>query len=143
MTSVHCPKCRAGRGALEARLEHLENGTVLQTVRCVLCGFRRSRMESRITAARREVLLAANPDPDLVFELGDRSLTDEFGVRRCAVVGCERKLNQQNRSGFCHLHGNGQIQWEKGKRTNPPPLLPAGDGRYMVNPARMTQEVTA
>lgn len=134
MTSVHCPKCRAGRGALEARLEHLENGTVLQTVRCVLCGFRRSRMGSRLTAARREVLLAANPDPDLVFE---------FGVRRCAVVGCGRLLNGGNRSGFCTLHGKRWNNWVNSKRTRPAPYLPAGDGRYMVNPARMTQEVTA
>ena len=140
MTSVHCPKCRAGRGALEARLEHLENGTVLQTVRCVLCGFRRSRMENRISAKRRAVLLAADPDPAAIEH---RQAEANPGDRRCAVVGCDRKLNGGNHSGFCTLHGKRWNNWVNSQRTRPAPYLPAGDGRYMVNPARWTQEVTA
>jgi len=134
VTSVHCPKCRAGRGALEARLEHLENGTVLQTVRCVLCGERRSRALSRYRP------LAADPDPAAIEH---RQAEANPRDRRCAVVGCGRKLNGGNHSGFCTLHGKRWHNWVNSKRTRPAPLLPVGDGRYMVNPARGTQEVTA
>lgn len=40
---MHCRKCNAGKTALVPLTEYLENGSVLQTVLCVICGDRRSR----------------------------------------------------------------------------------------------------
>jgi hypothetical protein len=42
--AIACPKCSATEASLERRTEHLESGTVLQVVRCLVCSFRIERV---------------------------------------------------------------------------------------------------
>lgn len=72
--SVKCPKCRASASHLEARVEILEVETV-QTVRCVLCGWRVNRVApaKKASCAHRDL---------------DRVLVPVEKGTPCVVQGC-------------------------------------------------------
>lgn len=116
MSMIRCRKCGAGRGSLEPIIEHLENGAILQTVRCILCGERRSRVASRyeeLSEARRRIA---------------------YG-KTCGVVGCNVKLSHSNTTGMCKTHGKVLHNWMHSKRLKPAPYVQTTDG-WIPNPER-------
>jgi len=117
MSTIRCRKCGAGRGSLEPIVEHLEGGVVLQTVRCILCGERRSRMVTRYTDLM--------PPEDMAVRSG----------RRCEVVGCNVELSDNNKTGLCKKHGGALHNWQHSKRTKPAPYIQTAEG-WIPNPAR-------
>jgi hypothetical protein len=116
---IRCRKCGAGRGSLEPIVEHLEDGTILQTVRCILCGARRSRAVVRHRALPR---------------LG-RAVAPPKTRRPCAVAGCNAWISPQNKSGFCVRCGHRMRVWQKRGGQTPPPFVQIA-GVWIENPAQ-------
>jgi len=121
---IRCPKCGAGRGSLEPIVETLEDGTRLQTVRCIMCGERRSRIAHRYRAL-----------PD-----GGRLLAPPKNRRPCVVDGCDAWISPQNKSGFCVNCGDLMRKWQKRGQKTPPPFVQI-DNQWFANPD--LQEATA
>jgi len=114
-----CPKCSAGEGALEPITEHLADGTVLQTVRCIRCGERRSRKVNRY----RPLAPTARYTP-------------AKARKPCSVVGCNGWSYPGSKTGLCEYCRSKLCVWLTGQRTKPAPLLQQPDGSWIVNPER-------
>jgi hypothetical protein len=116
MKKLGCPKCHAPASALHFGREILADGTHLQTVLCILCGER----ASRVTPQR--------PTPP--------ARPRYSGSHRCAVIDCPRPLGAHNKSGMCALHAKQLANWKHGQKTRPAPLIHLDAGRWIVNPER-------
>ncbi|WP_027714926.1 hypothetical protein [Desulfuromonas sp. TF] len=124
--SIHCPKCQAGAGALEALVETLADGTTLQTVRCVMCGERRSR----IAPGR----LVENPGRPQVNKSGPKKVLSRATMEAriasvakhsapCAVKGCEGTYYTLTATlPLCKKHRMRLRSWENTQRATAPPV---------------------
>lgn len=133
--SLHCPQCHAGRAALEPIVEHLAVGIIQQTVRCMLCGWRKSRnllgpvIRPQPAAAPRPVKpKASNPN-------------HKNGIKYapCAVAKCPgRYVPARLRGGWplCKVHRQTMWAWAKVPRSTPAPLVEIAPGWWDVNPER-------
>lgn len=122
---VFCKHCKASRASLELIIENLEDGTTLQTVRCIMCGERRSRVVHNYRALPKQGRVVAPP----------RSR------KPCAVEGCDGWVSPQNKSGFCNLCGNMMRQWSRHQNA-PAPFIQVA-GVWITNPARQEAPVCA
>lgn len=105
---IECGNCRAGRAYLEPIVETLEAGGPLQTVRCMLCGWRVSR-----------------PVPGKSYENPRRPQATvlETRTKPCPVAGCgNRYYPRASTYGICSPHADKLRNWEKGKRNALPPV---------------------
>jgi rubredoxin len=81
--SIHCPRCAAGKAALNQTEEILGDGVRLQVVRCMVCGWRAER-----TVARTE----------------DGTMpTTAKKVAACAGCGKEKKISSRGLCGACWM----------------------------------------
>lgn len=140
--SIACGQCHASRGSLEPIVEHLENGAIQQTVRCILCGWRVSR-----TILGPVVTRFPKPEPPPKparapsLSHRDRGLKSANGMKyaTCAVAGCKgRYVPARDRSGWplCRSHRHQMASWSKVPRKTPPPLVEVAPGWWDVNPER-------
>jgi hypothetical protein len=123
---IFCKHCGASRASLEPIIENLEDGTTLQTVRCIMCGERRSRVVHNYRELPKQGRVVAPPRTR----------------KPCVVEGCDGWVSPQNKSGFCNLCGNRMRQWQKRGGKTPPPFIQVA-GEWIINPARKEETACA
>jgi hypothetical protein len=120
MSGLCCSRCGSGVGSLEARVDHLAGGVVLQVVRCLACGWRAEREVPRAVSRRREVM---PPDQD------GSGAKESFNKRSlaCDVPGCAGRYDPTKAHyPLCSFHRLPLAAWERrrqrGKGNGPAPL---------------------
>jgi len=125
--SIQCRKCGASRAALEARIQYTKTDGPVATVRCMLCGWRRSRPVLQEMSAAAQAAAQANPH---------NSLHGSPLRVACGVLGCDKQIDPlRNQSGLCTSHKGRMYRWETGARTRPAPYVQRGD-HWIANPER-------
>lgn len=126
MTTIRCPKCHAGRAHLEALEEHRAGGEHLQTVRCTLCGWRRSRQVTTAPAASAPELPTADrrasPAAVQARASAARAAVEASRVP-CRVPGCPgHYFATHSKLGLCEPHRRKLHGWHQTRRLVPPPV---------------------
>ena len=141
--SIQCPNCRAGQANLEPIVEHLAGGAILQTVRCILCGERKSRsiacpVGSRPQTRQHPAAAPATAAPATAAPQRRRH-SYESNWTRCAVPGCKGQyVPGRSRNGWplCKAHRNRMQGWVRTNQTTPAPLIEIADNWWADNPDR-------
>ncbi len=141
----HCPKCKGGPAYLDAQVDYLEN-LKIQRVRCLRCGYSverevPKRVEER--AARR----ADQPSKEFTVSRkvseSRRKWVAEH-TRTCTVQGCEETYVEGCATyPLCPGHARLWRNWNRTKKTAPPPLFEQGDGTFIENPERRARRRTS
>lgn len=135
--SIQCPNCRAGQANLEPIVEHLAGGAILQTVRCILCGERKSRSVSCPVASRPQT--RPHPTAPATAAPQRRRRSYDTNWTRCAVPGCKGQyVPGRSRNGWplCKDHRSRMQGWVRSSQTTPPPLIEVQPGWWADNPDR-------
>ena len=138
-----CPKCS---GALKCDNQIMIGDGDLyvqeQVVSCILCGWRISRPV--LTPAVREIPIegvkgmVVDTRSNTVRPTFTGSLPQITVGWECAVDGCGTRIDKRrNLSGLCKLCFVAWENWQRGKRTTPPPFIahPYQKGKIQRNPA--------
>ncbi|MGE4337612.1 MAG: hypothetical protein AB7E55_16775 [Pigmentiphaga sp.] len=116
-----CPHCHSSMTHLHALIERLET-TVVQTVRCTLCGWRVSRA---IQPPRLQNI------GGLVAKKTGRP-AGKTGSVACSVVGCTHRPTAGAYLGMCASHRKTLKQWQESKKTFSCPFEELPDGGYAL-----------
>ncbi|MCP3177285.1 hypothetical protein MJO47_09260 [Desulfuromonas sp. KJ2020] len=135
--NIHCHKCRAGYTALYLKEEILENGTMLHSIVCRLCGTRikTKTVTTLIGSARKPapapVVIDEKPKKERPKKL--KLAKPQYTYSPCHVHGCTGQIVEVlNQSGLCEDCGKAVRRWERGKRSTPPQVVKS-NGHWVKN----------
>jgi hypothetical protein len=111
---IACQQCHAGKAYLEAIVEHLkETGDILQTVRCIRCGWRVSRPARGHHQAPVEKVPKGMHSAAGIASIVQAQKEIAAQYRRpCNVHGCDGTYHAtRNPLGLCGRHNNRLRSW--------------------------------